>query len=75
LVDQALVHVKKENAKKSEDQPKLTVMSYLNQMKVKMEKQEENNNAAIMGDDFIKEVDEYSEETHSEDDRYGSRNK
>lgn len=24
-----------------------------------------------MGDDFIKEVDEYSEETHSEEERYG----
>ena len=40
-------------------------MSYLNQMKVKLEKAEENNNA--MGDDYIREVDEYSEETHSDD--------
>jgi hypothetical protein len=42
-------------------------MGYLNHLKTKMEKQEENNN--VMGDEyFIREVDEYSEETHSEDD-------
>ena len=35
-----------------------------------MAKQEENNNAAL-GDDYIREVDEYSEETHS-DDMYGA---
>ena len=36
---------------------------------MKLEKAEENNNA--MGDDYIREVDEYSEETHS-DDMYGN---
>ena len=66
----AYKHVQKENLKRGEDQPKLTVMSYLNQMKVKLEKIEETNNAALMGEDFIREVDEYSEETHS-DDMYG----
>lgn len=45
-------------------------MSYLNQMKVKLEKQEESNNAALGGDDFIREVEAYSEESHS-DDEYG----
>lgn len=45
-------------------------MSYLNQMKVRLEKLEETNNAAMLGDDYIREVDEYSEETHS-DDMYG----
>ena len=54
--------------KKSDDQQKWTVMSYLNHLKTKLEKQEENNNAAMMGDDqYIREVDEYSEETHSDD--------
>lgn len=48
-------------------------MSYLNQMKVKLEKQEENKNAAMMGDDYIREVDEYSEETHSDDGYGGGR--
>ena len=43
-------------------------MSYLNHLKAKLEKQEENNSAAMHGDDlYIREVDEYSEETHSED--------
>ena len=43
-------------------------MSYLNHLKTKLEKQEENNSAAMHGDDlYIREVDEYSEETHSED--------
>lgn len=43
-------------------------MSYLNYLKTKLEKQEETNNAAMMSDDyFIREVDEYSEETHSDD--------
>lgn len=44
-----------------------------------MEKADENNNAALMGEDFIKEVDEYSEETHSDDGitnkRHGKRNR
>ena len=39
---------------------------------MKLEKAEENNNA--MGDDYIREVDEYSEETHS-DDMYGNGKK
>lgn len=43
-------------------------MSYLNHLKAKLEKQEENNSAAMHGDDlYIREVDEYSEETHSDD--------
>jgi hypothetical protein len=43
-------------------------MSYLNHLKAKLEKQEERNSAAIHGDDlYIREVDEYSEETHSDD--------
>ena len=42
-------------------------MSYLSQLKAKLEKQDESNNAALMGEDFIKEADEYSEETHSDD--------
>ena len=44
-------------------------MSYLNYLKTKLEKQEETNSAAMMGGDdyFIREVDEYSEETHSDD--------
>ena len=68
LVDNAYLHVKKENLKRSEDQPKLTVMSYLNHLKTKLENQEENKNAAMMSDDYyIREVDEYSEETHSDD--------
>lgn len=62
--------MQKENLKRSEDQTKLTVMGYLNQMKAKLEKLEEHNNAALMGDDYIIEVNEYSEETHS-DDMYG----
>mmetsp|Transcript_17158 Transcript_17158/g.12267 ORF Transcript_17158/g.12267 Transcript_17158/m.12267 type:complete len:148 (+) Transcript_17158:227-670(+) len=33
-------------------------MSYLNQLKSRMEKQEETNNAAMLGGDFIKEEDE-----------------
>jgi hypothetical protein len=32
-----------------------------------MENTDLNNNPAIMGGDFIKEADEYSEETHSDD--------
>lgn len=71
LTDHAYMYVKKENLKRSDEQQKLTVMSYLNQQKIKLEKQEENNNIA-MGDDYIREVDEYSEETHS-DDMYGNR--
>jgi hypothetical protein len=52
--------------KRGDDQPKLTVMSYLNHLKQKLEKQEENNQG--MGDDYyIREADEYSEETHSDD--------
>jgi hypothetical protein len=47
-------------------------MKYLNELKDKMEKLDENNNAAINGEDFIKEADEYSEETHSEDGKYGN---
>jgi hypothetical protein len=74
LVDHAFLHVKKENMKRSDDQQKMTVMGYLNQMKAKLEKIEETNNAAMMGDDYIKEVDEYSEETHS-DDMYGNGNR
>ena len=69
-MDHAFKHVQKENLKRSEDQTKLTVMGYLNQMKAKLEKLEEHNNAALMGDDYIIEVNEYSEETHS-DDMYG----
>jgi len=38
-------------------------MGYLNQMKAKLEKQEEHNNAALMGDDYIIEVNKYSEES------------
>lgn len=60
------MHVKKENLKRSDDKQKLTVMNYLNQMKIKLEKQVEINNAA-MGDDYIREVEEYSEESHSDD--------
>jgi hypothetical protein len=69
LIDTAYMHVKKENMKKTDDQPKLTVMSYLNYLKTKLEKQEETNTAAMLGGDdyFIREVDEYSEETHSDD--------
>jgi hypothetical protein len=37
-------------------------------MKIKLEKQEETNNAAI-DDDYIREVEEYSEESHSEEGR------
>ncbi len=60
--------MKKENLKRGDDQPKLTVMSYLNHLKTKLENQEENKNAAMMSDDYyIREVDEYSEETHSDD--------
>ncbi len=67
LEDKAYLFVKKENAKKADDQQKWTVMSYLNHLKTKMEKQEENNSAAMHGDDlYIREVDEYSEETHSD---------
>ena len=60
------MHVKKENLKRSDDKQKLTVMNYLNQMKIKLEKQVEINNAAL-GDDYIREVEEYSEESHSDD--------
>jgi len=45
--------VRKENLKRGEDQPKLTVMSHINQQKVKMEKQEENNKATLMGENYI----------------------
>lgn len=38
LVDNAYLHVKKENLKRGDDQPKLTVMSYLNHLKTKLEK-------------------------------------
>ena len=37
LVDNAYLHVKKENLKRGDDQPKLTVMSYLNHLKTKLE--------------------------------------
>ena len=67
FMDHAYAHVKKENLKRGDEFPKITVMQYLNQMKLKLEKQEENNNAAMMGEDYIREVDEYSEETHSDE--------
>jgi len=37
LVDTAFLHVKKENMKRSELEQKMTVASYLNQLKAKME--------------------------------------
>eukprot|EP00347_Sterkiella_histriomuscorum_P005463 403356519 len=73
LLDIYYKHVQKENIKRGDDQQKLTVMSYMNQVKAKMEKMEENKNAAMMGDDYIREVDEYSEETHSDDGFNGRR--
>ncbi len=66
------MYVKKENQKRGEDGNKLTVMSYLNHLKIKLEKQEENNSAAMLGEGYIREVDEYSEETHSDDMAYTS---
>lgn len=38
LEDKAYLFVKKENIKKSDDQQKWTVMSYLNHLKTKLEK-------------------------------------
>ena len=38
LVDNAYLHVKKENLKRGDDQPKMTVMSYLNHLKTRLEK-------------------------------------
>ena len=38
LTDTAYLYVKKENLKRSEEQQKITVMSYLNHLKTKLEK-------------------------------------
>lgn len=37
-MDTAYIYVKKENMKRSEEQQKITVMSYLNHLKTKLEK-------------------------------------
>lgn len=38
MTDQAYIHVKKENLKRADYEQKLTVGTYLNQQKMKMEK-------------------------------------
>ncbi len=62
LIDQYYLYVKAHNMRKGEESgDKLTVMKYLNIQKAKMEHTNDRIN-----DHFIQEVDEYSEEDHSE---------
>lgn len=65
------MHVKAHNMRKGDDHhDKLTVMKYLNNQKAKMEQTNDRIN-----DQFIQEVDEYSEEDHSESGMYDNNRK
>lgn len=72
LIDNFYAHVKSTNAKRGEEQPKMSVMMYLNIKKAKEEKgMEDSKNNAQYGDRIAEDPDETLTDETGSDDMYG----